>query len=702
MTTCLRIGWRLRGTLIHACFTTLLLASYCDAQQLDSPELQITSPANGTVVNPGQTITVVVTPSAGQTLAQASIVGADPIGLTQPVSGPPFTFSITVPPGTSIRKYALTAWAIDGQGQTVVSVPISISVESSVSPNALVAQVPRLYFETQGQQLSIAITGKFPDGSFTDVTESSNLSFTSSDASVATVDASGVVTAVGTGSTSIVATYGPPSSGVQVSIPVTVLPPALISSPATLMFGIQVVSTVSKPQPLNITNVSKASLRMLAIKTTGDFSETDDCLSSSPISAGAKCTINVTFAPTSNGSRTGTVRISNSLNVVPVVISSMGTGITDAIPPVTTSTVSPPPNSAGWNNMNVTVTLNSTDNEFSGSSVKQIAYSATGAQPIASTTVNGSSASVAISSEGVTTLTFYATDNAGNIETPKQVVVMLDKTPPSLTCGSPDSLWHPTDVVIPCSATDTLSGLANSSDANFSLSTNVSAGTETSSATTGTRAVCDVAVNCATAGPIVGIKVDKKPPSISITNPGSTSYLLNQAVNAAYACTDGGSGVATCVGTVANGARIDTSSVGTKTFTVNATDNVGNISAPQSAKYSVTYGLCLLYDPSRSVQSGSTIPLKLQLCDASNSDVSASSVVLHATSLVQVSTNSSEVIQASGNANPDNDFRFDATLGPTGGYIFNLSTKGLTTGSYQLTFTASVDPLPHVLTFQVR
>jgi len=352
--------------------------------------------------------------------------------------------------------------------------------------------------------------------------------------------------------------------------------------------------------------------------------------------------------------------------------------------------------------MNVTVTLNSTDNEFSGSSVKQIAYSATGAQPIASTTVNGSSASVAISSEGVTTLTFYATDNAGNIETPKQVVVMLDKTPPSLTCGSPDSLWHPTDVVIPCSATDTLSGLANSSDANFSLSTNVSAGTETSSATTGTRAVCDVAVNCATAGPIVGIKVDKKPPSISITNPGSTSYLLNQAVNAAYACTDGGSGVATCVGTVANGARIDTSSVGTKTFTVNATDNVGNISAPQSAKYSVTYGLCLLYDPSRSVQSGSTIPLKLQLCDASNSDVSASSVVLHATSLVQVSTNSSEVIQASGNANPDNDFRFDATLGPTGGYIFNLSTKGLTTGSYQLTFTASVDPLPHVLTFQVR
>jgi len=379
-----------------------------------------------------------------------------------------------------------------------------------------------------------------------------------------------------------------------------------------------------------------------------------------------------------------------------------GIGAFDTTPPVTAAALSPQSNSAGWNNSDVTVTLNSTDNEVGGSGVKQINYSATGAQSIAGTVVNAASTTFTISTEGITTITFFGTDNVGNIETPKQVVVMLGKTPPSLTCGLPDSLWHPTDVVIPCSATDTPSGLANSSDANFSLSTNVPAGTETSNATTGTHAVCDVAGNCATAGPITGNMVDKKAPSISIVTPGSTSYLVNQTVNASYACTDGGSGVATCVGTVANGARIDTSSVGSKTFTVNPTDNVGNISPPQSAKYSVTYGLCLLYDPSRSVQSGSTIPLKLQLCDASNSDVSTSSVVFHATGLVQASTNSSEVIQASGNANPDNDFRFDATLGPTGGYSFNLSTKGLTTGSYLLSFSAGADPLPHTITFQVK
>jgi hypothetical protein len=82
--------------------------------------------------------------------------------------------------------------------------------------------------------------------------------------------------------------------------------------------------------------------------------------------------------------------------------------------------------------------------------------------------------------------------------------------------------------------------------------------------------------------------LDTTPPAISITIPIKTTYLLNQAINANYACTDGGSGVATCTGTVANGSSIDTSSVGGKTFTVNATDRVGNVSPPQSVTYTVT------------------------------------------------------------------------------------------------------------------
>ena len=70
---------------------------------------------------------------------------------------------------------------------------------------------------------------------------------------------------------------------------------------------------------------------------------------------------------------------------------------------------------------------------------------------------------------------------------------------------------------------------------------------------------------------------DTADPQITITTPpqGAT-YTQGQSLAASYSCTDEGSGVASCEGTVADGANIDTSSTGTKTFTVSATDNAGN------------------------------------------------------------------------------------------------------------------------------
>ncbi len=56
------------------------------------------------------------------------------------------------------------------------------------------------------------------------------------------------------------------------------------------------------------------------------------------------------------------------------------------------------------------------------------------------------------------------------------------------------------------------------------------------------------------------------------------TYKLGATVNASYECTDedGGSGLKSCTGTVANGSPIDTAAEGTKTFTVTAEDNAGN------------------------------------------------------------------------------------------------------------------------------
>ena len=43
-----------------------------------------------------------------------------------------------------------------------------------------------------------------------------------------------------------------------------------------------------------------------------------------------------------------------------------------------------------------------------------------------------------------------------------------------------------------------------------------------------------------------------------------------------------------------------------------------------------------------------------------------------------------------GNANPDLNFRYDATIGTGGGYIFNMSTKALTPGKYELRIEAGL------------
>ncbi len=75
------------------------------------------------------------------------------------------------------------------------------------------------------------------------------------------------------------------------------------------------------------------------------------------------------------------------------------------------------------------------------------------------------------------------------------------------------------------------------------------------------------------------ISNDVASPKITIGAPvADATVVRNSVVPAAFACDDGsGVGVASCVGTVANGAPINTSSLGAKTFTVTATDLEGKV-----------------------------------------------------------------------------------------------------------------------------
>lgn len=111
----------------------------------------------------------------------------------------------------------------------------------------------------------------------------------------------------------------------------------------------------------------------------------------------------------------------------------------------------------------------------------------------------------------------------------------------------------------------------------------------------------------------------------------------------------------------------------------------------------ITYGVCLGFDPGKAHNSGSTIPIKLQLCGASGPVSGSPSIVVRATQLIRVSNQATGEVEESGQANPDDNFRLVGF-----GYLFNLQTKGLTTGIYRLVFTVTGDPESHSLLFQIR
>ena len=83
---------------------------------------------------------------------------------------------------------------------------------------------PRVYLEHKGQTRDdIDLLADFGND-YVDVTKSSKLTYESSDTAVATVNASGTITAVGGGHATVTVWYGPRDRGIKAIIPVEVRP----------------------------------------------------------------------------------------------------------------------------------------------------------------------------------------------------------------------------------------------------------------------------------------------------------------------------------------------------------------------------------------------------------------------------------------------------------------------------------------------
>ena len=313
-------------------FGTMAWGNVGVAQQ-SQPALQITSPVNNAVVNAGQTLSVSVTSPANVTFTNVSVIAGVPIKAATIASSVPVQLSLSIPVDIALGKHTLTAVGVSASGQVLYSGPVDIDVERADLPARLTINWKKLIFSSQGDSAPVRVYGVFADGTIVDVTRSSNLVFSSSNASVATVDSNGRVRGIAQGAASITATYtltggsqGPQS--VTVSLPVTVPPPVITRSPAALNFNDQNVGTSSSAQGVTVTNVSSnPSLSIGPVTASGDFSETDNCASSSPLAVGGLCTINVSFNPTAAGARTGFVSIGDGMDIVHQLVPLSGTGI---------------------------------------------------------------------------------------------------------------------------------------------------------------------------------------------------------------------------------------------------------------------------------------------------------------------------------------------------------------------------------------
>lgn len=100
-----------------------------------------------------------------------------------------------------------------------------------------------------------------------------------------------------------------------------VIPNAALSG-NSLNFAAQQVGTTSTAQTLTLNNTGDGQLIITNVTVSGDFSQSNAC--GNTVAAGASCTFSVTFAPTSSGSRTGSLTIMDNANGSPQAVSLAG------------------------------------------------------------------------------------------------------------------------------------------------------------------------------------------------------------------------------------------------------------------------------------------------------------------------------------------------------------------------------------------
>ncbi|HXL92958.1 MAG TPA: choice-of-anchor D domain-containing protein, partial [Streptosporangiaceae bacterium] len=101
---------------------------------------------------------------------------------------------------------------------------------------------------------------------------------------------------------------------------------SLTAAPSSLSFGDVNVGSTSGSQAVTVNNPGTSAQTISSVSVSGQYTQTNTCGSS--LAAGASCTVNVKFAPTSSGGQSGTLTVVNSSPAPSLTVSLSGTGLT--------------------------------------------------------------------------------------------------------------------------------------------------------------------------------------------------------------------------------------------------------------------------------------------------------------------------------------------------------------------------------------
>jgi hypothetical protein len=298
--------------------------------------------------------------------------------------------------------------------------------------------------------------------------------------------------------------------------------------------------------------------------------------------------------------------------------------------------------------------------------------------------------------EGTHAVTITATDAAGNVET-KIINYKVDNTPPEVIITNivEGKFYRTTDlpemIVYDCKDNDVENPIV---EASMLIKTE------------GRHSLTVTATD--TAGNIrsktVSYIVDNTAPVVESQNRGAV-YLVNEVVKSDWKVTDNLSGISSTKGSIEKGQNIDTSSVGIKNYTVAATDRAGN-EIVQTITYKVVYVFGGILQPIINNKSifklGSVIPVKFQLKDLSGNIITKEIGERPTIGLMKITTDilNGEMSEPySVMASLGNEFRFDESSNQ---YIFNLNTKFMEKGTYDITIDLKDGSEPQIVRISSR